>query len=1141
MKEINKTSLRSFIITLLIFSQIFNSFSQKITVNQQGKTSFEIINKGTDKLKVKSTINEISFQKQITKKGYFSESTISGYVKDNIVGIPAVPVSRKIIEIPLGADVKIKILSKTEHTYYLPDYNINFPIIPAQPSLSKSDQTNDRAFVYNSEVYNKNEFLSHDIVSVNNIGIMRGARLGLLTLRPFNYNPVSKTIKIITDLEFEVTFENADFAATELAKEKTQSPYFSSTYKNFIINQPQEVKSNLTQYPVKYVIVSDIMFQSALQPFVQWKTKKGFTVIEAYTNNPLVGHTTTSIKSYLQNLYNSATPSDPAFSFVLLVGDSAQIPPFAGTTGSHVTDFYYSEYTGDMLPEVYYGRFSANNITQLQPQIDKTLQYEKYQMGDPTYLNEAVLVAGVDANMAPLNGNGQINYMNDTYFNTGAGFTPHVYLYPASGSSQPQVIQNISNGVGFANYTAHCSESGWANPSFSISDVNGLQNFGKFAFMIGNCCLSNNFAVPECFGEAILRAVNKGAIGYIGGSNSTYWDEDYWWSVGFKTVVVNPVYDAAHLGASDRAFHSHGEVFDDWFVTQGQIVTAGDLAVQQSTTTTLASYYWEIYHLMGDPSLMPYFKVPVPLTISYNPVIPIGVSSFVVTTEPYTYVALSSNGILHGAGLADASGIINLNITPFTQPGVVDIVATKQNRQPHIATINAISPNGPYIVYDSHIIKDIAGNNNGFADYGENITLDVSLKNVGNQNATGVQAKLKTTSSYVVITDSLQVFGNINIGDTLIQNNAYALTVNGYVPDQQMVPFTLEIKDVNSTIWNSNLSIILNAPKFSTAQYVINDLGDNDSVLDPNELANIKIPTQNIGHATALNTIGLLHSLSNFIVVNTSTYNIGTLNSSQTVDAVFNIKADSLTPIGTVAKLVYTVNAQPYQKVDTISVIIGKIPDIKMKDTIITTCMVHFYDSGGPDGQYIDNESSVITFLPSDANDFIKIVFSQFDVEENTSSSDCYDEFKVYNGSDTLASLIGTYCGTTIPGPFVADNPSGALTFSFKSDYSVTKDGWASDVFCQSPVIVEQINSDFYCNVFPNPSTGLFMLEINAFGHKNLDLEIVNIQGAEVYHSIISNVDNQVQKINLAGLAKGVYILKLNNSEKQIIKKLFIY
>ena len=138
-------------------------------------------------------------------------------------------------------------------------------------------------------------------------------------------------------------------------------------YNNQLINykSTHPLTDTMTKYPVKYVIVSDPSFQAALQPFVQWKTEKGFTVIQAYTDNPAVGNTTTSIQNYLQGLYNAGTAADPAPTFVLFVGDINFIPSFEGTTGSHVTDLYYCEYAGDDFPVMYYGRFDASHCCRL--------------------------------------------------------------------------------------------------------------------------------------------------------------------------------------------------------------------------------------------------------------------------------------------------------------------------------------------------------------------------------------------------------------------------------------------------------------------------------------------------------------------------------------------------------------------------------------------------------------------------------------------------------------------------------------------------------------------------------------------------------------------------------------------------------
>ena len=105
-----------------------------------------------------------------------------------------------------------------------------------------------------------------------------------------------------------------------------------------------------------------------------------------------------------------------------------------------------------LFPEIL-RTFSASSVNQLIPQIEKTLEYEQYTIPDPSYLNEVLMVAGVDQSMAATYGNGQINYGTDYYFNSDHGLISH----PESGtsSSEQQIIDN-SKGVN-GNYTAHCS------------------------------------------------------------------------------------------------------------------------------------------------------------------------------------------------------------------------------------------------------------------------------------------------------------------------------------------------------------------------------------------------------------------------------------------------------------------------------------------------------------------------------------------------------------------------------------------------------------------------------------------------------------------------------------------------------------
>jgi hypothetical protein len=609
-------------------------------------------------------------------------------------GKPQLPVMKQLIEIPWGCEVEVVYNAQNLREIELKDFNFTHRVFPAQPPVSK--QTDDQAgleFIYDSLTYSTDRFYALEPVKIVDLGILRGVRLARIEISPFSYNPVTETLEIIYILDAEIHFKNADIALTENEKSRVFSPWFEAVFDQLINHSlPQNLQRNQNA-PQTFVIVSDPMFQVALQPFVQWKTRKGFNIVQAYTNNPAVGTTTTSIKAYLKNFYNNPPVGFLPQSFVLFVGDVAQIPTFTGSAGSHVTDLYYCEYTNDVLPEVYYGRFSANNLTELQPQIDKTLEYEQYLMPDPSFLDEVVMAAGADASHQLTWGNGQINYGTENYFNAAHGLLSNTYLQPEPGGANysGKIIQNVSDGAAYANYTAHCGVTGWSNPSFLSGNVTALQNAHKYPLMVGNCCQSNSFG-STCFGETLLRAANKGALGYIGGTNYTYWDEDYWWGVGFKAISAHPAYNSQFLGAYDRTFHDKpGITTGNWFITQGQMVSAGNLAVTQSGSS-LKTYYWEIYHLMGDPSVMIYFSQPPVIAMSYPGSMPVLAENFKVTTEHYSYVAISENGVLFGAALADDSGIDVVPLNPITGPGIADIVVTKQNRKPFFGNVEIVQP-----------------------------------------------------------------------------------------------------------------------------------------------------------------------------------------------------------------------------------------------------------------------------------------------------------------------------------------------------------------------------------------------------------------------------------------------------------------
>ena len=1159
-------------ILLIIFTIFFSIqlYAGKIKVDD--KDSQLRISKNTySKLAFTTSFSEINTLKVNTSEGIFYELSIDAYGKSNEIGNPKLPVLHKIIETPVGSKVKIKIINYSVKEINLSDYNINFPLIPVQPSIPKVENIKID-FKYNKSIYKQNDFYSNELVSVEKIGIMRGVNLSRLNVSPIQYNPVTNTIKIYNNISVELEFENGDIHKTISLKENGFSPYFNSLNSQILNYKTLGAgsKDSISKYPIKYVIVADPMFQSTLQPFVLWKTKKGFNVIEAYTNNPNVGTTTTTIKTFLDSIYNAGTISDPPQTFVLFVGDVAQIPSFSGsqTTGSHVSDLYYCEYTGDTIPDAFYGRFSAINTSQLTAQIDKTLQYEQYLFPDSSFLNETVLIAGNDAVNAPIYGNGQVNYGSTNYFNSSHGLTSHVYLYPGSSSSSSQIIQNVNSGTCFVNYTAHGNTTGWSDPSFSVYTISSLTNQNKYPLMIGNACLTNKYDVNECFGEALLRASNKGAIGYIGAANLSYWDEDYYWAVGVGTISPNPTYSGTTLGAYDKLFHDHGEPFSDWFVTQGQIVFAGNLAVTQSGSS-YTNYYWEIYCLMGDPSLMTYFSVPQAISASYNQYIPTGLQTFTVTTDPYAYVAISLNGVLHGAALADTNGTAIVPIIPFSNVDTADIVITKQNKKPYFGTVNIAIPNGPYIVHKNHYVNDNSGNNNGKADFGENISLDVTLENITNFNASMLTAKLTSSDPYITITDSIANWGNISANDTLKKDSAFSFTINNFIPDQHFAFFYIEVEDSAATTWNSSFLVILNAPLFKIVKLVIDDnlSGNANGKLDPGETAQVKITTLNIGHSDADNVTGLLISTNNLITVN-DTFSINPLSIGATVDATFNVSVDNSAWNGMITGFDYSITSGYYNKQKIYPYMLGVIdedfetsnflkynwmfggnlPWIVIDSSIVNDSNIFEGKYSAKSGLIADLQTSELSIEMNVITDDSISFYKKVSCEEGFGSEYDYLEFLIDN--NTIAKWDGEIDWSRQA--YLVSPGQHTFKWVYHKDgyyYEGSDCVWIDYIVFPQNSLLSSINDkkiveDFNLNIYPNPSKGFVNINFELNENSPVSIRIYNMNGQ--FSDVLKN-ESSLSKgkhefsVDLSSLANGVYFIILNTKNNTSVKKLILY
>ncbi len=210
-----------------------------------------------------------------------------------------------------------------------------------------------------------------------------------------------------------------------------------------------------------------------------------------------------------------------------------------------------------------------------------------------------------------------------------------------------------------------------------------------------------------------------------------------------------------------------------------------------------------------------------------------------------------------------------------------------------------------------------------------------------------------------------------------------------------------------------------------------------------------------------------------------------------------------------------------------------------LEDAEITTCEGYFYDSQGPDVNYHNFENFIITFYPEDTEKTLQFDFSEFNVEYHETC--VYDYLEIYDGTSVEANLIGTYCGTNSPNIVTANNVDGALTFKFHADGGVTEPGWLAAISCEIVSVPSVYKSDILVDIYPNPTSGVFDININGAENNDILINIYQIDGKLIFsekHSDIKNIFNS--KINISEQLNGVYLLEIVTANQVFNKNIII-
>ena len=878
-----KFQLKKLAMALIVIMFGFQALAQgRIDFATKGVSSQAAENATMNGFTASFSYNSMESKLVSTEKGEFSTIMMENTLPTGNIGEPQILVTRKLIAVPFGATPVVTVKNYTVNEYNLADYGIE-RLYPQQPSYSKSEK--NPKFVYNEAAYTTRGYDERPLAEVTVMGTMRGIQVGALQLNSVRYNAAANTLRVYNDIEVEVTFENADLALTEQTLVNTYSPYFRTVYASLFneraIRDIYDEHPDLWAVPVKVLVIANRMFEDAMQPWLQWKTEKGFYMDVNYTDE--IGTTAAAIKQFIVGKYNDGLAAGQTPTWVVIVGDKNQVA--ASQTGSatqKVTDLYYYAVAGgsnDYFGDMFHSRFTCETVQEFQNAINKSLMYEQYTMPDPSYLDNVLLVAGWDSGWNPQVGKPTIQYAMNYYYNAEHGFA-NVYNFLQQPYNNPYASMNT--GVNFVNYTAHGGETGWSDPAFSVGNANSLTNSGKPFLAMGNCCLAADWGYSsKCLGEAMIIAENKGAYAYIGSCPYTYWWEDYYFGVGAThTSSAMPTYEGSTMGVYDATFR-------DDFNSVSAIPFVGNVAVCYAHAngyqgSVSDQYYWECYHVLGDGTVCPYHTNPIENTVSHMPTLPIGMDTYEVTADPGSYVGISKDGVLLGAGEIGEEGTAEIPIEPVTSGGTAKIVVTHPQRQPYVMEVPCAALTGPYIAVDSFTPGNVPCN--------EEQTMSMSFKNVGADGTTGTtNVTLTCADENLTIIDGEGSFEALAANTTVTLTNEFSFIVATGVADGTKIQI-----DVTATcgtdVWTGKAKVTVGAPiiEFTNMQWA--------GAFVPGQTYTLVANFHNKGHYQATNAEVTATTTSNYLTINNATSTVGTVGVDGDAMAIFSITVAASCP-----------------------------------------------------------------------------------------------------------------------------------------------------------------------------------------------------------------------------------------------------
>ncbi|NTW24762.1 MAG: hypothetical protein HGA37_08690, partial [Lentimicrobium sp.] len=705
--------VKRFAITLVLAIALINTFAaEQNYTDSWGNQGLSLTRQDTKGIELNFSIQHFGFSDlevngETMKTIEFSESFLP-----NEEGAPNLPGLSRYIAIPDGAVPVLDIVSMRTERFS------NMDIAPS-PRIPLDTEAGPLFYAKNTEVYSKNEFYPAQPVTLNEFTKIRGVDVCMLSVQPYQYNPVTKELIVYRDIEISISFEggNGSFGE-ERYRNRWWDPILEDAIYNFsalpkVDYDKKAANSNRsTGYDYLIIVPNDPIFSQWADSIKKFRTEEGIYTGIVKLSDIGVNVNAAMLETYINDAYNNWDTPPAA---ILLLGDYGQPTANATSITSPIWDNYcvsdniLADVNNDDMPDIVFARITAQNATQLESMIGRFLKYERNPPTNPSFYSNPITALGWQTERwfqicsetvggfwknslgkTPVRINeiyeGNPGSTWSTAQNTatvvgvfgpnGLGYIPALpsELGNWSGGNASQINFALNAGSFMLMHRDHGMETGWGEPYYTNSSINSLTNT-DLSFILSINCLTGKYNWSgESFAEKFHRHTYNnqpaGALGLIAASEVSY-------------SFVNDVYV---WGLVDNMWPNflpqYGTTPESRGILPGFGNAAGKFFLKQSNwpyNTGNKEVTYNLFHMHGDAFLKVCTVVPNSITAIYNDSIFEGETIFTITANPNALVCLTANGVILGTGLTSLVNTIDISIPSQSAGTRIKVTITKPN------------------------------------------------------------------------------------------------------------------------------------------------------------------------------------------------------------------------------------------------------------------------------------------------------------------------------------------------------------------------------------------------------------------------------------------------------------------------------